>query len=166
MDLRAAILKEHSRKQTDKIVKWIGKSEERFAELIELFFNAEYRIVQRASWAVNYVAENNPPMIQPYLGRLIKNYSKTDIHPAVKRNTIRLLQFIDIPKKFHGPVMNICFNAIESNTEAVAVKAFALSVLEKLSKQYPEILPEIRLIINARWEHETAAFRSRAKRIL
>jgi hypothetical protein len=72
---------------------------------------------------------------------------------------------VDIPEKFHGEVMEICFKYVESSTEAVAVKAFSLTVLNNLSKQYPEILPEVRLLIEEQWLYQTAAFRSRSKKL-
>jgi hypothetical protein len=62
--------------------------------------------------------------------------------------------------------MDICFTYIADPQEKVAVKAFSLTILENLSHQYPEIRNELKLIIEERWEHETAAFRSRAKKIL
>ena len=62
--------------------------------------------------------------------------------------------------------MTICFNYIQSNDIAVAIKAFSLTVLQNLSKDYPEILHELKTIIDERWEHETMAFKSRAKKIL
>ena len=62
--------------------------------------------------------------------------------------------------------MDICFEYISSPTEAIAVKAFALTILENLSKKYPEIKPELKTIIEDRWDYETAAFHSRAKKIL
>ena len=62
--------------------------------------------------------------------------------------------------------MDICFEYISSPTEAIAVKAFALTVLENLSQQYPEIRSELKTIIEDRWDYESAAFRSRAKKIL
>lgn len=62
--------------------------------------------------------------------------------------------------------MNICMDYIASNDEPVAVKAFSLSILQNLSKQYPEIKNEVKLIIEERWPHETAAFHSRAEKFL
>jgi hypothetical protein len=79
---------------------------------------------------------------------------------------VRLLQFTEIPKRYQGRVMNTCFGFIEDPGEAIAVKAFSLTVLENLSRAYPGILPEIKTIIEARWEQETPAFRSRARKIL
>jgi len=84
----------------------------------------------------------------------------------VKRNSVRLLQHIDIPKKFHGEVMDLCFNYVSSPNEPVAVKAFSLTILQNLSTDYPEIKNELKLIIEDRWPHETAAFHSRAKKFL
>ena len=54
MNIRKALLQEHSKPQTMRIVKYIGTNKDHFKELINLFLNEEYRITQRASWAVNY----------------------------------------------------------------------------------------------------------------
>ena len=166
MDLRQTILAEHSKLNCNKIVKWVGNSQKRFDELFNLFLNSEYRINQRAAWPVSYCVIDHPHFISKHFSRLVKNLHKPGIHDSVKRNTVRLLQHIVIPKKFHGEIMDICFHYIGSPGEPVAIKAFSLSILQDLSKQYPEIKNEIRLIIEERWPHETAAFRTRAKKFL
>ncbi len=166
MKLREEILKEHSKAQTVKIVHWVNNNQERFDELFELFIKDKYRVVQRAAWPLSYCVIGHPELIEKHFSRLIKNLQKPALHNAVKRNTIRLLQEITIPKKYQGAVMNICFRYIASPDEAVAIKAFSLTVLHNLSKTYPEILPEIKLLIEERWDHETSAFKSRAKKIL
>ena len=62
--------------------------------------------------------------------------------------------------------MDICFKYVESPTEAVAVKAFSLTVLGNLAKQYPDILPEIKIIIEEQMPHQTASFKVRARLFL
>lgn len=166
MKLREQILKEHSKANCDLVVKWIGDSQQRFDELFDLFLNDEYRVVQRAGWPLSNAVIAHPKLIKKHFSKLLKNLQKPKIHDAVKRNTIRLLQNIPVPVRFQGQVMDICFEYINSPTEAVAVKAFALTVLENLSKQYPEIQRELKTIIEDRWDYESAAFRSRAKKIL
>jgi hypothetical protein len=166
MKLRETILAEHSRAQTDKIVKWIGSNQQRFDELFGLFLNDEYRVIQRAGWPLSYCVQKHPELIRKHFTKLIKNLRKPGLHDAVKRNTVRILQDITIPEKLHGEVMNICFEYIADPKEKVAVKAFSLTVLQNLSRQYPDIRNEIKTIIEERWEHETAAFRSRAKKML
>jgi len=166
MKLREEILKEHSKAQCRKIVHWIGGNQQRFDELFSLFLNDEYRVVQRAAWPLSYSAVQHPALIKKHFARLIGNLRKPGISVAVKRNTIRLLQYVEIPEKFHGDVVNTCFHYINSPCEAAAVKAFSLTVLQNLARQYPDIINEIRVVIEERWENETSAFRSRAKKLL
>lgn len=147
LQLRDTILQKHSKEQRDKIVQWVGDSQERFDELFRLFLNDEYRVSQRAAWPLSYCVEIYPSFIRKHLGALIKNLERPNLHDSIKRNTIRLLQYINIPKKFHGTVMNICFGYVESPTEAVAIKAFSLTVLGNLAKLYPDIIAEIRVLI-------------------
>jgi hypothetical protein len=49
MNPRETIPEEHSKKQCDKIVRYIGNDKKRFAELMKLFFKGEYRVTQRKS---------------------------------------------------------------------------------------------------------------------
>ena len=58
-----------------------------------------------------------------------------------KETPCAFLQEIEIPKRYHGKIMDACFKYISVPGEAIAVKAFSLSVLEKLSAIYPEIIP-------------------------
>lgn len=166
MDLRETILAEHSKANCTKIVNWIGRNQQRFNQLFELFLNDEPLIVQRAGWPLSYAVEAHPSFIEKHFSRLLKNLHKPKLHNAVKRNTLRLMQVVSIPEKFHGEVMNTCFNYIISPDEKPAIKAFSLAVLQQLAKQYPEILPEIKTIIEDKWDNESAAFRSRARKIL
>ena len=48
MNLREALLKEHSKVQTMRIVEYVGDDKERFAQLMDLFLNDVYRVSQRA----------------------------------------------------------------------------------------------------------------------
>lgn len=166
MDLREVILKEHSKTNCEYIVNWVGNDQRRFDKLFHLFVNDGYRVVQRAAWPLSYAVQNHPVLIKKHFGNLLKNLQKQGLPNAVKRNTFRLLQSVNIPEKYQGEVMNLCFESILSPTEKIAVKAFSLTLLERLSIIYPEIKQELKTIIEDRLEFESAAFRSRAKKIL
>ena len=165
-NLREEILKEHSKAQCNRITAWVGDDQKRFDELFHLFLQDDYRVTQRAAWPLSYCVANHPSFIKKRFPELIKNLYKPGLHDAIKRNTVRILQAIDIPKKYQGEVMNICFQYVASPTEAVAIKAFSLTILGNLAKLYPDILPEIKLLIEEQLPNQTAAFISRAKRLL
>jgi hypothetical protein len=166
MDLLKAITKEHSKAQCDKVVRYVGSDRGRFAELMQLFLQGGYRVTQRAAWPVSYCVHNYPELIKPYYAQILPLLKKPGVHDAVVRNIVRLLQFVDIPKRYHGQVMDTCFAFVAGNEAAPAVKAFSLTVLENLSKIYPDIKGELQLIIEERWAHESPAFKSRAKKVL
>jgi hypothetical protein len=166
VNLRNEILKEHSKAQCTKIVNWVGSSQLRFDELFNLFLNDEYRVVQRAAWPVSYCVDAHPQLISRHWEELMGNLKKPNLHDAVKRNSIRLMQEIELPEKHHGEIMDMCFKYLESPTEALAVKVFSMSVLANLAKYYPEIKAELKLIIEDQLPHQSAGFKSRAKTVL
>jgi hypothetical protein len=90
MNLYQLLEEEHSKKQCDRIVKYIGRDKERFAGLAQLFLKGEYRITQRAAWPLSYCVRAHPELIGPYFKRLLDNLGKDAIHVAVIRNTLRL----------------------------------------------------------------------------
>ncbi|MCW3106616.1 MAG: hypothetical protein JWQ09_1122 [Segetibacter sp.] len=166
MIIREELLKEHSLQNTLKIVDFACTSTDNFSQLMQCFLCNEYRVAQRAAWAVSYVASKKSSFIQNYIKDLVDQLSRKDVHNAVIRNSVRILQQIDIPAEYHGEVMNACFTFIENHDTPIAIKAFSLTTLNNLSKIYPEITQELKLIIEERWDIETPAFKSRAKQIL
>ena len=166
MELEKLLAAEHSKKQCDRVVRYIGSDKERFAELMRLFFKGEYRITQRAAWPLSYVVRAHPALITSYFKKLLDYLDKPGIHVAIVRNTMRLLQDVEIPSKFQGRVMSRSFEYVAAPETPIAVKAFSLTVLQNLSKKYPEILPELKEIIEAQWDQATPAFRSRARKVI
>ncbi|MDZ4795423.1 MAG: hypothetical protein SGI83_14170 [Bacteroidota bacterium] len=167
MDLRETILAEHSKANCTKIVYWIGNNSQRFDTVVHLFLtDKDPRVVQRSAWPLSELVLLYPALIKKHLGKILQFVTKPGLHDAVKRNTVKILQFINIPRQYEGKVMNLCFDYLLDPNEKPAVKAFSLTVLQHLSQQYPEIKQELKMIIEDRWEFETAAFHSRAKKIL
>ncbi|HRD56911.1 MAG TPA: hypothetical protein PK504_02630 [Ferruginibacter sp.] len=165
MKLREEILKEHSKAQCNKIVEWVGKSQLRFDELFHLFISDENLVVQRASWPVSYCVENFPSLIDKHYTSLIKKLQEPGVHEAVKRNSMRLLEVAVIPEEHEGSIMDLAFQFLASPTASVATKAFSVSVLENLAKRYPEIIPEIKTILESQPNNKTASINARAKRL-
>jgi hypothetical protein len=166
MDLTAQLLQAHSKENCNIVVAWVGNNQARFDELFALFMGNESRLVQMSSWPLSYCVEAYPNLIQKHFDSLLKNIKKQQHHDAVKRHTLRMLQFVEIPKKYQGNVMNMCFYFIQNISEKPSTKVFSLALLETLSNLYPEINDELRLIIETQMPHESAGFRSRGKKML
>ena len=165
LNLSSALSKEHTKAQTTKIVQYIGDNKERFAELMNILFTGDSRISQRAAWPLSICVQQHPELIKPYFKKLIQKMQQPGIHNGIIRNSLRLLQDVIIPKTWHGTLMNYCFALIQKHGEPVANKAFAITILDNLSKEYPDIRQELVLVIRERWDHESAAFKSRGRKV-
>ena len=167
MNLREEILKEHSKAQGMKIAAWVGNNEKHFALLMQLFLKDEYRVVQRSAGIVSMVADRHPKLLLPYLNLLVKKTEEPNLPVAVKRNVVRILQIIPIPKKLQGAVMDMCFHFLADPKEAVAVRCFSMTVLANLSKEHPEIKNELHTLVMSVLEQKpSAGIRARARKVL
>lgn len=165
MDIKKELLKEHSKMQTSKVVNYIGKDPKRFNLLIKIFLEGPYHVTQRAAWPLSYCVEGHPSLIEPHLKSVLKMLDKKDAHDAVKRNILRFLQVIEIPKRFYGTVTDRCFSFLDTK-EPIAVRVFAMTVLGNMARQEPDLKKELRIVIEDQLPYASAGFLSRAKRVL
>lgn len=166
MDIREEALKEHSKKQIQKIAKWIGSDAKRFQRYLELFLHDEYRVVQRISWVLSILAEEHPAMVAKFLPKIIKRLDDEKIHVAVKRNVVRVLQFLPIPEKCEVKVLDHCLKYIADPNETVAVRCFAMTVAANLAIQYPELKREVTDTIKLSIKSTTPGLKVRSRDVL
>ena len=168
MKIKEALLEESAYNKTTIMAaaKYACTSAARFKELIACYLSSEEKLSQRAAWCLGWAAKINAAMVTPHIKALVDQLERKDVHYAVIRNSMRVLEGIEIPEALHGDVMNACFGFIETPSTPAAIKAFALTTLFNLTKAYPEIKPELKLLIEDNMDHESAAFKSRGKKIL
>ena len=166
MDIRQALMAVHSKGQAMAIVEFIDDDARRFAELMKHVFAGEYRLTHCAAGVMGYCVELRPGLIRPYLPKLLDCLERDDVHDAVKRNIVRLLQYVEIPRGLAGKVYAHCVDLIDDAGEPVAVRAFAVTVAARIAKLEPDLMNELRLIVRKHLPHTTAAFQKRARQIL
>ena len=165
MDIKTELLAEHSKTQAQKITTYIGSSQKRFDELMHLFLEEEYRVTQRAAWVVLFAVEAHPNLLKKHLKKVVENLSNP-VNDAVKRNTLRILQFWELPEDLQGIAAEICFGFLDDPKEAVAIRVFSMTVLYNICVKEPELANELRLVIEDHLPHGTAGFKSRGKKTL
>ena len=109
---------------------------------------------------------HGPGLARAYINLLVKQLENEDTNLAVKRNVVRLFQFIEIPKRYSGRIFDACYKFVDDPKETVAVRVFAMTVAAKIAKDSPELLDELRLVATKYPQAATAGFCSRARRIL
>lgn len=147
------------------IANQIGVDADHFNALIMLFLGNDYRLSQKASWVIIHCMDQHPELIDPHLRKLILNL-KNPVKVAVKRNTVRLLQFVSIPRPLLGSAAGICFEYLSNSREPIAVRVFSMTVLFHISQKEPGIKNELQMILEDLLPNTSAAINSRGKKLL
>jgi hypothetical protein len=131
-----------------------------------LFLGKEYRTTQRAAWVLSLCAETNPGLLKSWMKPLIHNLLRKDMHAAVKRNTLRVLQFLVIPRNLQGELTNTCFAFLSDPAETIAIKVFSMTVLKNICQGEPGLKNELKLVIESQLAYSGPAYLSRSGKIL
>src|SRR5690606_28069393 len=117
---------------------------------------------------ISYVAEAHPEAVCPYLPALTECLNDTAAPVALRRNVMRVMQFLLIPESLHDIVLNHAFSFLQDENETVAVRAFSMTVIQRISVHYPELQNELKLILEHALAHQelSPGFINRAKKIL
>ena len=163
--LREELLREHSKAQTMRIVGLIGNDQSLFDELVGIFLHAGQPLAQRAAWVLRYCAEAHPEWAERHLEALLKNLHNP-VHDAVKRNTVRLLEFLPMPERLAGEAIDLLFRWLADPRESVAVRCFSMTSLYNICQHEPDLLEELRLTIEDALPNGSAGIRSRGAKLL
>lgn len=165
MNLNDELVREHSLIQATKISQWAVESKSNLKQLMNAFFGKEKRIVQCASWSASKAHELRPEWFDSYIPQLISSLEKP-VHGSVRRNSLRMLQTMEIPESLKGALINTVFTLLMDTKTESAVKAFGMSVANNIVQEYPELKNELKIIIEDQLPYATPSFKSRAKKII
>lgn len=166
MNLVAQLGKRHTVAIKNRIIRYVGTDRKRFDELVKIFLGNSYRLTQWAGWPLSDIVKKHPGMIRPYLRTMLKSVDRPNMHEAVKRNVMRLMQFIDIPKSVAGLAFDKAFTLFSDISEPIAVRVFSMQVMADVAMKEPELKKEVIVAIEEHLPYGSAGYRSRAKRVL
>ncbi|MCF8378837.1 MAG: hypothetical protein K9H49_04620 [Bacteroidales bacterium] len=165
LDIRKQLLQETSRFNADYIAHEISGDKEKFAVLMNIYLDGEDPFPQKAAWVAEIVSSIYPELIQPYLKQIVKKLPGFT-HPGSRRNALKILMRTEIPEKLQGPLIDICFQWLSGNDQPVAIKVYAMQIIENHLKLYPELAYELREVIEDQWERNSVGFKSRGRMVL
>ncbi len=165
MTIKEELLRDFSKPQMIFLANKIGANQESFDELIDLFLHDEIKVTQRAAWLVSHCVDLHPWLIEKHIEKIILNLEK-DVNDAVKRNTLRVLQFMEIPEESMGILAEHCFNYLNSGKEPIAIKAHSMTILFNIVKVFPELKEELQMSIEDQLPFGSAGIKNRGNKIL
>jgi len=168
MDIKKLLLAGYSRENADLLVSFIKDDKDKFSVLMKMVFGEDKILSQRASWVMTGSIEKYPQLANPYLDMLIDfmEHPITGFHISVFRHIVRSFQYIEIPEDYHGRMIDIAFCFVMDRKEAIAIRAYAITILENFVRLYPELKDELIQVLKLEMDYTTAAFKSRARKII
>lgn len=165
MDLYTILLGTSSQKEKRILATQIGASKEVFDDLIQYFMEEDIHLVQKAFTVANFCVESHPKLLLPYMDEIVTHLLKPKSN-TVKRNILRMFQFVAVPEEYWGEVYDVCIKCISNANEPSANQAFSISIALNIVKEVPELGKELQLLIEERMEYSLPAFRARGKKAL
>jgi hypothetical protein len=136
-------------------------------ELLEHCFNQDASISSRSTWILWHCFVLDKKKVIPYFDKLIDNLKNEHLHNGVIRNTLRLFQKCAVPHKKESLMLDLCYKYVQDNRQAIAVRAFAMTVIYNISLPYPELLLELKGVLElTNHTQESSGIKSRIKKIL
>lgn len=136
-------------------------------ELLVYALNDNQLVSNRAIWVLTHCADIEPERIKPFHEILIRHLKNKKLHSGVVRSVVRIFQTQPVPKKLQSFMLDKCFEYIKNPSEAIAVRAFAMSVVFNISKPYPELLNELAIVLtHLNIAEESAGIKNRVKHTL
>lgn len=168
----------HSREKRTYYANLVINNPNLVPKLLEILFKVDNKISPRAAWVFEFMCTNNIEVIIPHLNYFTKNIHKVHLDSSVRpvakiceliakaythKNDNKIKTALDATHKER--IIETCFDYM-INDEKVAPKAYSMSTLFLLGKEYDWVYPELITILERDFSSQTAAFKARARHIL
>jgi hypothetical protein len=165
-DIEAYLRKGHSKEIVNTVVYLVDGKPDAFEDLFRCFTEMDYRMTQRASWAVSTVLEKWPELARPYHARMVKLLDESDKHASVRRNIMRVYQWADIPEEIEGKLFDIAIRFLQDSEQPIAVKVFSMTAAHRVVERYPDLANELYEAIRQCMPHGSAGLKNRGNKTL
>lgn len=167
MNFIAQLSKEHSKENSKVICMYLIEHPQSMKEFMSIFLGKESHLSQRAAMVVTAIADQDNGMILPYLESMVLKLKEKDVHVAVKRNIVRVLQEVQVDEHLMTELFDLCIGFVKSPGETIAVKAFSMKVLVNICLEYKDLKQEVIPVIEEELERNPAkGVQSRGKAML
>ena len=167
-ELQSMINNMMSMKEADWIATSAIENPAIFLKLLEYSHSSDKKLAFHASWTLTKVCDKFPEIIHPFLSQIVDSLGQID-NESTLRSFLRIISLTDLDKinnRQHGLLADFCFSALNSGFSAIAVKAYSMEILYRLSLIYPELATELSASVRVLMEDGSAGIIARGLMIL
>jgi hypothetical protein len=146
IDIQSKLIDEGRNFKAPDLAKTILKLNQE-VDLAKLVFSDDVLLSNRAMWVLWHCSNIDYGKIKPFHVKLIRHLENKKIPSGVVRCILGLFQKHSPPIEQHSFLLDKCYNYIMNPSEAIAVRAFAITVVFNISKPYLELLQELEIVL-------------------
>lgn len=155
-----------------KEAEWVAAALIENHELLKRFIDYSYSKDQKeafhSSWILTKACDRVPGLLDPYMPGIIESLPDIESESTL-RSFLRILSLSDLKifsQKHQGLLADLCFKQLNSSLSAIAVKAYSMEILYRLTLIYPELATELAVSVRSVMDLQSAGIVSKAKTIL
>ncbi len=149
----------------NEVAKELAQSPSDIQLLFELNTHKKPKIAWRSAYLLDLSHDVDPSILDDYLSTLIERTPQLT-YESIKRHYLRILSQHDLSELADGNFLDCCLNWLQTEETAIAVKAHCMTIAYELCKPYPELIPELRAILENLLPYGSKGEVNRAKKIL
>jgi len=153
---------DRSKRAVDLWVDRLAKEHFDLATYLDVVLTTEPPVNWYLTWTLNHYFDR-----YPHLGlekqRMLWERLRSIEHKGIKRDLWRILSSLELDEDLAGEVFERGILIVRSSAQEVAVRAHAMKVLLNVTKNYPELVDELDLILNDLMIDASAGVKARAK---
>ncbi|MEO9893431.1 adenylosuccinate lyase [Aurantibacter sp.] len=168
----------HTREKRGKMAELALKTPRLIPQLLEVAFENDNYISDKAIWVTEYTIKQNVTLLLPHLNFFTKSLHSINreqgIRPLAKMCELLLLDYYSkketpskqVVKKVHlERLTTACFDWL-IGSHNVAPKAHAMTCLYLMGKDFDWIHPELKMVLEQNYPSGSAAYKARARMVL
>lgn len=148
MDFKKEIIKDPGVINARRMAKHVIDHPKELKELAKLIFDNDTNISMRSAWVLSHISTKQAELLSPLFNPFLKYLRKNDAHPGTIRCILSCIERMAIPEKYCGEIFDFCMGYTKSALMPHAVRAFSITILGNICKKYPELKPEVELVLN------------------
>ncbi|WP_294590867.1 hypothetical protein [uncultured Bacteroides sp.] len=135
-----------SKLSIDGLVQEICLCPEYLKDIYQLTSDGKQTVSWRAIWVCEKLSEKHPDWFVPMREEIIQRLLDCK-HDGSKRLLMSILYNIPVASPISIELLNYCFDHMLAPQESIGVQALSIRMAYKLCKNEPELLQELRLIL-------------------
>jgi hypothetical protein len=139
-----SILSDSSRSLVEYTAVMVGDDAKLFKEVLDLAYQQKSPLCMRAARVADFCCERNPELVRPYLVKIVKDLPGLK-DMAVKRVFMHILtrhSWVE-DEEAMGKMVDTLFKWLLDDTQAIAIKAYSMIILENITKVLPDLTGEM-----------------------